>query len=116
MSTTLEVTFTSGEYRVDSRLIARSLDIEHESLMRTISAYQAELEELGVFRFEIGKPPKGSRGGRPETHTLLNENQAIFLATLSRNTRQVVDAQAQTHESLCSCSPAASNCFISLTQ
>ncbi len=67
------------------------MDIEHASLIRTISTYQAELEELGVFRFQIGKPPKGSRGGRPETYALLNEDQAIFLATLSRNTRQVVD-------------------------
>jgi len=88
MRTALEVTFTSGEYCVDSRLIARSLDIEHESLMRTISTYQAEIEELGILRFQIGEI-KGR--GQPAKYALINEDQAIFLATLSRNTRQVVD-------------------------
>lgn len=91
MDTTLEVTLSEGEYRIDSRLVAKSLGIEHESFMRTISTYQAKIEELGVSRFEIGKPSKGTPGGRPVTYALLNEDQAIFLATLSRNTAQVVD-------------------------
>jgi len=60
--------------------------------MRTIGTYQAEIEELGLPRFEIGavKQP-GARGTKYQKYTLLNEDQAIFLATLSRNTRQVVD-------------------------
>ena len=81
--------------RIDSRLVAKSLDIEHESFLKTLSTYQAELEELGVFRFEIGKPPRGSSGGRPGKYAMLNEDQAIFAATLSRNTKQVVAFKLQ---------------------
>lgn len=91
MDTTLEIVVTEEEYRVDSRLVAQSLGIEHESFMRTITTYQADIEELGLLRFEIGavKNPE-ARGTKYLKYTMLNENQAIFLATLSRNTRQVV--------------------------
>jgi len=78
--------------RIDSRLVAKSLSIEHESFMRTLHTYQAELGELGILRFEIGEI-KGR--GQPERYTLLNEDQAIFAATLSRNTRQVVAFKLQ---------------------
>ena len=73
---------------IDSRLVAQSLGVEHESFIRILRTHQTKLEELGIFRFQIGKI--GGRG-RPETFALLNEDQAIFAATLSRNTSQVVN-------------------------
>ena len=52
--------------------------------------YQQEIEaDFGVFRFENGKPIKGSRGGRPEQYVYLTEEQATVLMTYSRNTEQV---------------------------
>jgi phage regulator Rha-like protein len=87
METGLEIIAVEGEHRIDSRLVAESLGIEHESLIRTLSTYEAELQELGILRFEIGEI-KGR--GQPQKYVLLNEDQAIFAATLSRNTRQVV--------------------------
>jgi phage regulator Rha-like protein len=87
MSTDFEIIQVEGEHRIDSRLVAQSLGIEHESFMRTLSTYEPELQELGILRFEIGE----IRGrGQPQKYVLLNEDQAIFAATLSRNTRQVV--------------------------
>lgn len=80
-----------GDLVVDSRLIAQELGIEHESFMATIQNYQTIAEqEFGVFRFQIGKPSKGTKGGRPEKYVYLNEDQATFLMTLSRNTPEVV--------------------------
>ncbi len=88
MSTDLELLQVEGEHRIDSRLVATSLDIEHESFLRTLSTYEPELQELGILRFEIGEI-KGR--GQPQKYALLNEDQAIFAGTLSRNTRQVVN-------------------------
>ena len=58
MDTALHITLTDGEHRVDSRLVAQALGIEHESLVKTITIYRSEIEELGSLRFQIGvKPP-----------------------------------------------------------
>lgn len=84
----LTLTPVDGEPRVDSRLIAGQLGIEHESACKILKQYQTDFEQLGVFRFEIGKPPKGSFGGRPEKYALLNEDQAYLLLTYSQNTPQ----------------------------
>lgn len=78
-----------GEMRVDSRLMAEGLGIQHESVIKTLSAYADDFAQLGVFRFEIGKPGAGSRGGRPEQYAFLNEDQAYLLLTYSRNTAKV---------------------------
>ena len=83
-----------GELVVDSRLIAERLAIEHESFMRTVDTYQTLVEKaFGVFRFQIGKPQSGSKGGRPERYVFLTEDQATFLMTLSRNTPEVVQCK-----------------------
>jgi regulatory protein Rha len=88
MNTNLEIILADGEHRVDCRLVAHSLGVEHKSFMRTIAIYQTKIEELGILRFQ-NEEIKGR--GQPMKYTMLNENQAIFLATLSRNTEQVVD-------------------------
>lgn len=92
MDTALEITAIDGEHRVDSRLVAQSLGIEHKHLLETVQTYLTELETLGLlpFQTEAVKQPR-ARGTKYLKYTLLNEDQAIFLATLSRNTRQVVD-------------------------
>lgn len=84
---------------VDSRLIAMELGIQHESFVKTIKTHKERLEKRGVLRFEIGKPMKGSLGGRPETFYWLNERHCIFLTTLSRNTEQVVELKDKIEES-----------------
>lgn len=88
---TLPVQSVEGQLVVDSRLVAEQLGIEHESFIRTVDKYQAQIEQaFGVLRFEIGKPSKGSQGGRPQKYVLLTENQATFIMTVSQNTPQVV--------------------------
>lgn len=94
MSTSQElvVVHMDGEPRIDSRLVAMSLGIEHESFMKTLNTYEQELQEVGLLRFEIGAvKQKGARGTKYVKYVMLNEDQAIFATTLSRNTRQVVE-------------------------
>lgn len=72
--------------RVDSRIIATRLGIEHESVMRTLAKYPKDFHVFGILRFEIGEI-KGA--GQPEKYALLNEDQAYLLLTYSRNTKRV---------------------------
>jgi len=88
MSNLISLVVVDQEPRVDSRLIASQLGVEHESTRKIIEQYQSDFEEFGVFRFEIGKPPTGSVGGRPEKFYLLNEDQSYLLLTYSQNTEQ----------------------------
>lgn len=77
-----------SEARVDSRLIAQSLDTKHQSTFELVKRYQTDLEALGILPFQTGE----IRGrGQPEKFALLNEDQAFFLLTLSKNTKRVVE-------------------------
>lgn len=89
--TSVEVQERDGILVVDSRLIAERLGIAHDNFLQTLEKHKASIQEaFGVFLFETGKPPLGSKGGRPEKYALLTEEQATVLMTLSRNTPQVV--------------------------
>ncbi|MDF5717406.1 MAG: Rha family transcriptional regulator [Rhizonema sp. NSF051] len=79
---------------VDSRLIATNLKIEHESFLKTIKNYKPQTEQaFGAIRFEIGSRSDGNTGGKQPEWALLNEDQATFLMTLSRNTSEVVNCK-----------------------
>lgn len=90
--TEITVSTFAGELRADSRSFAPKLDVRHRQLMDNIRKYQDKFEALGVLPFETEKP-SGDVGGRPEVYVLLNEDQAYFLLTLSRNSDAVVNAK-----------------------
>lgn len=85
----IQLVHSAGEARVDSRVIAEQLGIQHESSFDLIKRYSSDFEEFGVLRFETGKPPVGEKGGRPEKFALLSEDQAYLLLAYSRNTKRV---------------------------
>lgn len=85
--TTQLVFVQNGQALTTSKVIAQGVEIEHESIMRTLKQYQADFETFGIFRFEIGKINGGR--GRPETYALLNEQQATLLVTYCKNTEVV---------------------------
>lgn len=94
-NTSIEVVTKDDRLVVDSRLIAESLGIEHRALMQTIKKYETRIEQqFGVITFEMSKPLEGSQGGRPEKFAWLDEDQSMFLMTLSRNTDRVVECKA----------------------
>lgn len=71
------------------KVIADHSGNDLESVRRMIRDNKSELEFFGVLRFEIRKPPKGSKGGRPKKIYRLNEQQATTLITFLDNTPQV---------------------------
>jgi len=79
--------------RIDSRVIAAELDIENRALLQNIENHAMHFEAFGVVTFQMEKPPKGSKGGMPVRYALLNEDQAYFAATLSRNTGRAVNVK-----------------------
>lgn len=79
--------------RIDSRIVAEELGIENRALLQNIDNYQPKFNAFGVVTFQTQKPPKGSKGGMPVRFALLNEDQAYFAVTLSRNTEQAVEVK-----------------------
>ena len=79
----------NNEPRIESKLIANGLGVQHRYLVNQIQKYQYRLKTIGVLRFETSKPNR--QGGRPERLVYLNENQCFFLVTLSKNTERAVD-------------------------
>jgi len=87
----LEVFSDGDELFVDSRLIAERLGIEHRSFLASIDNYETQIEQaFGILRFENAEI---DGRGRPARYALLNEEQASFLMTLSRNTPEVVQCK-----------------------
>jgi len=83
----IEISLIEQEPRVDSRVIAKRMGVDHRSTYRLLTKFKAQLEELGLLRFEIAKV---GAMGRPEKFAHLNEDQAVFLLTLTRNAPDVV--------------------------
>lgn len=91
MSNEIEIVNIDG-LRVDTRTLAPKLDIRHRNIIQNIRSYETEFSELGrvPFQTETLQTP----GGTQEVgYALLNEDQAYFLLTLSRNSPLVVKAK-----------------------
>ncbi len=71
------------------KIIAECSGNEIGSVRRLIRNHKKDFEEYGVFGFEIRKPHKGSKGGRPQKIYHFNEQQATLLITYLDNTPQV---------------------------
>lgn len=82
-----------GQHVVDSRLIAAELDIAHKSFIRTIKKYSTELQAFGQLGFEIATVTNSVGAVNQVTFCYLNEDQATFVMTLSRNTDKVVQCK-----------------------
>lgn len=87
----IELLQVEGEYLIDSRIVAKGLDIQHEYFKETLAKYQTRLERWGLLRFQTGVGYRPQGGGNPEKYFLLNRNQVLFAITLSRNTEEVLD-------------------------
>lgn len=85
---TLALTTCKDEARLDSRLLAERLGVQHQSLFELIKAHRADFEQLGKVRFETGAS-SGSRTGQSVKFARLNEDQCYLLLTYSRNSQRV---------------------------
>jgi phage regulator Rha-like protein len=88
MSNVITLTEKKHEARVDSLALANSLCIQHKNLLALVDASKQEFEEFGRLAFETRVANRKQGGGTPIRHALLNEDQAYFLLTLTRNTER----------------------------
>lgn len=90
-STQLVLTSARSAPRVDSRLLAQQLGSKHRSVFALIDRYSERLRGHGQLLFKKAVGERAQGGGNAERFALLNENQAILLLALSRNTERVVE-------------------------
>ncbi|NET45971.1 Rha family transcriptional regulator [Okeania sp. SIO2B3] len=92
----IEITERNGQLFVDSRLVAQELGIAHKNFRATIEKYKTEIEQdFGQLPFETEVGYREQGGGNPEKFYYLNEDQATYLMTLSRNTVKVRKCKRQ---------------------
>ena len=82
-----------GEIVVDSRLISERLGIKHASFIRKIKRHEATITES--FGPIVRGKGKVNGTGRPPKYCLLNEDQATFVMTLTRNTPEVIQCKIE---------------------
>lgn len=72
---------------VDSRLIAMELEIQHKNFLTTVKKYKTEIEQdFGALAFQTD----GLQGTASYAeYCYLNEEQATYVMTLSKNTDKV---------------------------
>lgn len=87
---TLPLVVAKDVARVDSRILAGQLGVQHRSTFSLILQYENELQEIDQLRFKNADGKRTQGGGNAERYALLSEDQAFFLLTLSRNTKNVV--------------------------
>jgi phage regulator Rha-like protein len=73
-----------------SLIIAEQTKNTVHSVRELIKKYKNDLEEFGVLSFEMRKPNKNSKGGRPQEIYYLNEEQTTLLLTFMRNSDIVI--------------------------
>ncbi len=87
-----ELVFMHGlneEPYTTDKIIAEHCGNDLASVRRLIRSHKKDLQMFGVYGFQIRKPLKGSKGGRPQKTYHLNEQQATLLITMLDNTPQV---------------------------
>ena len=83
LAKSIKLTSFKNAYRISSASIASNIGVSHKSVKNLLRKHKKRLESFGELPFK--KALKGR-----EKHVYLNENQACFLLTLSRNTDIVV--------------------------
>ena len=83
------VSVKGNEVFTDSLVIARGTGNRHKNVKELIVKYSADLADFG--KVSVLNVTLETNGGKQEgTLYQLNEEQAVFLMTLLRNTKQVV--------------------------
>jgi Rha family phage regulatory protein len=78
---------------VDSRMIAKELGIQHKNLIQNIRCHQTAIEYFGAVAFETREFKTAQGNSTQEVFAYLNEEQATFVMTLSRNTPKVIQCK-----------------------
>ena len=82
-----EVEVFEDEARTGSFLLAAGLERDHKKVRDLIEKYRSDFEDFSVLK----KRKLRSTGGRAANEYMLDEDQFMFLGTLLRNTKKVVE-------------------------
>lgn len=80
------VILKDGDAVTTTLAIAEGTLNDHASVIKLVRAYQADLEDFGLVRFEIQPRLPGQHGGGDTEFAILNEPQSTLLLTFMRNT------------------------------
>lgn len=86
---------------VDSQIVANELGIQHKNLLELVKKYQTKIEDkFGRLAFEtlnvkVAIPNTNSHRIDETTIIHFNENQSLFITTLSRNTEKSIEVKAK---------------------
>ncbi len=87
------LTIKNSQPTISSEIIANELGILHKATLQLIRKHQSKIELFGRVEFEM-RPLETNGGVQETTICYLNENQAIFVGTLSKNTEKAVQYKA----------------------
>ncbi len=82
-----EVEIWDGEARTGSFLLSQGLDRDHVVVRKLIEKYRDDFEDFSHLK----RRKLRSTGGRAANEYMLDEDQFMFLGTLLRNTKKVVE-------------------------
>lgn len=91
MSNLIPLVIIDDQPRIDSRVIAEQLGVEHKNTRELIYKFQSDFQEFGQLPFETEVGERVQGGGNPQKFYLLNEDQAYLLLTYTKNTDQARD-------------------------
>jgi len=80
------VELINDDPRASSLIISDGMKQSHRATLILIDKYAEQLKDLGTFSFEMRKS-----AGRPQRVAWLNEQQTLFLCSLMRNSKIVVE-------------------------
>lgn len=86
----MQIEIINNEPKIDTRLIAKNMELEHRAIIRLVDKYSDRFSRLGTLSFENSKS-----GGRPIRFSWLNEPQSLFLCSLFKNSLVVLDFKEQ---------------------
>lgn len=92
----LQVKEIDGTLRIDSRLVAQEVGIEHRALLKLIDTHLEDIESgFSRIAFEVDFDFKEVSGIERRLCCHLTEDQAMFVVTLSRNTKESIACKAK---------------------
>lgn len=93
----IELSQVKNEARVDSRMLAEHIGIQHKNVLATIDSQISRFERFGPIAFKTRKGEALPQGGfaKPTRYALLNEDQSYLLLTFSKNTDRVADLKVE---------------------
>ena len=83
------------EFRIDSRMIANALRVDHKATIQLVDRYIEQLKRFGQAPFKMCVVKRIQGGGARTRYALLNRSQAELLLSLSRNTPEAVELKVQ---------------------